>query len=70
MISSSKEEVVAKDDEIGFVAKDSSSALSHKVFPICDSLLSYLIDFGQLKPEDEAKYISQMIKDFVVKRKE
>lgn len=68
MIPDGAEQHQAKDEEIGFAVKDSSAILSHKVFPVCDSLLSFLIDFGQLKPEDEEKYIEEMIKGWLEER--
>lgn len=54
---------VTNEEDIGYIAESSTKNLSHKVFPISDSLLSYLLDFGQLKSEDEKKYVREMIKN-------
>jgi hypothetical protein len=50
-----------EDEEVGLVVERSNSKLSHKVFPICDSLINYVYDFGQLATKDEEKYIRSMI---------
>lgn len=54
---------VTNQEDIGYIAESSTTNLSHKVFPISDSLLSYLLDFGQLKSEVEKNLARDMIKN-------
>jgi hypothetical protein len=49
------------EQEVGLVIESSSNKLSHKVYPISDSLLPFIYDFGQLSHEDEKKYIVSII---------
>jgi len=35
-----------EEEEVGIIDHASAKKLSHKVYPICDSLLSYVYDFG------------------------
>ena len=55
----------AEDEEVGLEVENSKSKLSHKVYPISESLINYVYDFGQLLPEDEEEYIKVMIVETV-----
>lgn len=41
--------------------------LTHRVFPINESLLSFIYDFGQLSDRDEEEYIKALIKETVAR---
>ena len=52
---------------VGLVHESSVSMLSHRVYPIPDSMINYIWDFGQLSSETEEKYIFNMLKKKVRK---
>jgi hypothetical protein len=46
--------------KVGIVHRATEEVLSHRVYPIPDSLLNYIWNFGQLKEKDEKLYIRSM----------
>lgn len=53
-----------REQEVGLVVDSDQNKLSHTVYPIADSLLSFIYDFGQLSKEDERKYIVSIINSY------
>lgn len=52
--SDGDDDVAVKHQQLGFKK-------SHKVYPVCDSLLGYIYDFGILRKEVEKAYIKAIV---------
>jgi hypothetical protein len=53
--------IEAQTTTVGLVYEKSSVSLSHRVYPIPDTMLNCVWDFGQLTPEVELQYIHSML---------
>lgn len=53
--------VKKSDTNVGLIHENSSTAFTHRVYPIPDALLNYAWDFGQLTPEVERDYIKSAL---------
>src|SRR3990167_1834959 len=49
--------IKSSDTNVGLIHENATSAFTHRVYPIPETLLNYAWDFGQLTPEIEKKYI-------------
>lgn len=61
----SSESNTGQDEEVGLAVEKSTKKLTHRVFPINESILSYIYDFGQLSDKDEEDYIKALIRETV-----
>ena len=58
--------VTKEIEKIGLIQKNKSSiseTLVYKVYPLPNSLINFVFDFGNLDSEDEKKYIENMIQE-------
>jgi hypothetical protein len=57
--------ISVNNTQVGLVHESSSVILSHRVYPIPQTLIDYIWDFGQLSEEVETDYIICMMQDKV-----
>ena len=53
----------AKTTTVGLIHESSISMLSHRVYPIPDTMINNIWDFGQLNSETELQYINTMLEE-------